>query len=204
MPVQKRVQRKTLTYAQMEGQGIWSDFKKWIKKHKILSRVGSAASSILPYTPLSFASLPVKLAAGAAKQAGYGYSGGRYPKQMAAMIPYRMSGMGKTPKAITRAQIHAIASGLGKWMKNGGISLAAAKYIYPTIKNLIPSQVKALAMGFGRMLKGGGVSLAGGKASGLYKKGMGYGSGIKLAGQGVPRYKKKRVYRKRVRPIYRI
>lgn len=258
MPQHGRVQRNTLTYAQMEGQGIFGDIWKWVKKHKIISRTLGAAGLVGKFLPIpgaSFAGTALGAVGTAAGLAGYGYSGGRhaYCPQMQQLRPMKMRGRGKI-KALTKAQVHAIASGLAHWIPSGGISLAAAKYIYPQIKNILPSQVRGLAEGLGRMLKGGGISLAGGAASGLYQKGMGYSgrggayhggrygrpkaavampaalainramglaakpvyrkkpaygvmraSGLKLAGQGGRKQvKKKRIYRARPRPIYRI
>lgn len=256
MEGQGRVQRNTLTYAQMEGQGIFGDIWKWVKKHKVISRglkIAGAVGKFLPIPGASIAGTALGLAGTASGLAGYGMPGGKYCPQMASIQPYRMRGTGKAPKAITKAQVHAIASGLAHWLPSGGISLEAAKYMYPKIKNVLPSQVKGLAEGLGRMMKGGGLSLAGGKASGLYIKGMGYsgrggyhggayggahkppmrarvmpvnlaisramgyakkpvrrkkpvyGSGLKLAGQGGRKQvKKKRVYRTRPKPVYRI
>lgn len=182
----RRVQRNTLTYAQMEGKGIWDTIKKFIKKHKIISRVLgglSLASKFVPIPGASMASLPLGIAGTASGMAGYGMHGGA------------MSG-----KGVTKAQLDAIRSGLGHWMPSGGISLASAKYLYPRVKNIMPSQVRSLASGLGRMVKSGGISLRGGKHSGMYHNGCirrlhppmmklvgsGYsGRGVKLAGQGV-------------------
>lgn len=232
MPEKHRVQRNTLTYAQMEGRGIFGDIWKWVKKHKVISGVLGAASSILPFTPLGSLALPAAIGAAGSKLAGYGkkYS---YPPQMASMQLMRMKGKGHAPKSISKAQIHSIASGFGHWLPSGGVSLKNAKAMYPKIRDLSLGQVKALAHGLGRMMKGGGVSLAGGKASGYYMKGMGYsgrgyagtpdgrkvprprmsnrarlmsaqsGRGVRLAGAGHQPYKKKRVYRRVLRPVYR-
>jgi len=217
----------------MEGQGIFGDIWKWVKKHGVISKALGAASTVLPFTPLSALALPAAVGAAGSKLAGYGYRGGRkypmYPPQMASMLPYRMKGKGKAPRSISKSQIHAMASGLGHWLPSGGVSLQSAKAMYPKIRNLTIGQVRALAHGLGRMQKGGGVSLAGGRASGLYMKGMGYsggaygrgyagtpgngrkvGRGVKLAGQGTvlagqgrQPYKKKRVYRRVLKPVYR-
>lgn len=252
MPQHGRVQRNTLTYAQMEGQGIFGDIWKWVKKHKVISRALGVAGLIGKFLPIpgaAVAGTALGAAGTVAGLAGYGYQ---------SMRPMRQRGRGKI-KALTKAQVHAIASGLAHWIPSGGISLAAAKYIYPQIKNILPSQVRGLAEGLGRMMKGGGISLAGGAASGLYQKGMGYSgrggamygsayggahrvpkamvmpakainramglvakprkkpvrrkpaygvmraSGLKLAGQGGRKQvKKKRVYRARPRPVFRL
>ncbi len=226
----RNVQRTTLTAAQMEGAGIFGDIWKWVKKHKVISRGLSAVSGILPP---GFSTV-AKYAGHAAKFGGYGH-------------PQR----GGKLKGLSKQQVHAIASGLAQWLPSGGISLAAAKYIYPKIKNVLPSQVRGLAEGLGRVLKGGGISIRGGAASGLYMKGMGFSqsggkfgppraayamppnlaiaravgvapkrkpakrakpamipyrmraSGIKLAGQGGRRVKKKRYPRKKTKIIYR-
>ena len=218
------VQRNTLTYAQMEGLGIFSDIWKWVKKHGVISKALGAASTILPFTPLGPLALPAAIGAAGSKLAGYGKY--RYPAQSVSMTPMRLRGTGHAP-SISKSQIHAIASGFGQWLPNGGVSLQNARAMYPKIRNLTISQVKALAHGLGRMMKSGGVSLSGGRVSGLYMKGMGYhsggysgsgysgtpgngqrigrkvGSGVRLAGAGRQVYKKKRIYRKVIRPVYR-
>ncbi len=207
----RRVQRNTLTYAQMEGKGLWGDFKKFVKKHKIISRTLGAAGLAAKFIPIpgaSAASLPLGVAGTAAGLAGYGQYGGA------------MSG-----KGITKAQLDAIRSGLSHWMPSGGVSMAAAKYLYPRIKNILPSQVRSLAAGLGRLVKSGGISLRGGKHSGMYHKGcikrlhprmkpavmprmygQGYsGRGVKLAGQGrkpVRRRRKPGMHPVGYRPAY--
>ncbi len=235
-----------MNYAQMEGKGIFGDIWKWVKKNKVISRglkVAGMAGRFLPIPGAAIAGTAAGLAGTAAGLAGYGMRGSKYCPQSVSIQPARQRGRGiKSAKAMTKSQVHAIASGLAHWLPSGGISLAAAKYIYPKIKNILPSQVRGLADGLGRMMKGGGISLSGGAASGLYQKGMGYGSGInggayhkrpmcpkpalygrgkykvpmcpkpayhgsglKLAGQGGRKQvKKKRVYRVKPRPVFRI
>lgn len=187
-----RVQRNTLTYAQMEGKGIWGDIKKFVKKYKVASRVLGAAGVISKFIPIpgaSAASLPLGIAGTAVGMAGYG----------------SMSG-----KGITKSQLDAIRSGLARWLPGGGISLAAAKYLYPQIKNILPSQIRSLVSGLGRLVKSGGISLRGGGCSGMYHKGCirklhppmktlsgsGYsGRGVRLAGEGRRQGQKKKMVR---------
>ena len=200
-----RAQRNTLTYAQMyggmshagmmEGKGIFSKIgkffkkafkkvKKFVKKRKVISRLTGLAAPIVGALPIPGA----RVASGAlgitsflAKQKGFG-------------LPAKI-------KSISRTQVEAILRGLGSLTSTGGLSLAAAKYLFPKIKNLTATQMKALAAFRGRHMKGGGISLAGGGASGLPMSGMGFsgqgvslaggrralrrGAGIKLAGQGL-------------------
>lgn len=153
----RRVQRNTITYAQMEGMGLWDDIKKFVKKYKVVSRVLGAAGLAAKFVPIpgaAAASMPLSIAGTAAGLAGYGMHGGA------------MSG-----KGITKSQLDAIRSGLAMWSPSGGISMAAAKYMHPKIKNILPAQVRSLAAGLGRMVKSGGLSLRGGKHSGMYSKG---------------------------------
>lgn len=179
----RRVQRNTLTYAQMEGSGIWDSIKKFVKKHHIISKALGAAGVIAKFVPLPGASV-----AGSA----LGFAG-----TAAGLAGYGMSG-----KGISSTQMKAIKMGLARFQPSGGISLMAAKYMYPKIKNISPNQVRSLASGFARMVKSGGLSLKGGKHSGMYHKGCmkamkpmyrkpmagsgysgrGYGAGVNLAG----------------------
>ncbi len=155
-----RAQRPTLTYSQMygsgyqEGMGIWSKFKKFVrgaakktnkflKKSKIISKVGSVVGPIIG-TKYPGAGDVISGAAKFAGQHGYGIviAGGAYN--------------GKC-KNISAAQCRAIMGGYGHWLPTGGVSLAGAGN---GMKNISAAQVKALAAYRGRMLKGGGISLA--------------------------------------------
>ncbi len=168
MPKQ-RAQRKTLTDSQMygrgmqEGAGILQKIKKWLKKTKVISRISSIAApllSVIPVPGARGAAIGLALAGQLAKQKGFGRI-----------------------KSITCRQVEALKMGLGCPLTGGGISLAAAKRIFPSIKNITVAQIRALAALRGRHMKGGGISLAGGRATGL--RGMGIiGGGVKLAGQG--------------------
>lgn len=180
----RRVQRNTLTYAQMEGMGIWGKIKSFFKKPSNILKAVGLASKFIPIPGARIASLPIGLAGTALGFAGHGMHGGA------------MSG-----KGITKSQINAIRMGLAHYLPSGGVSLAMAKRLYPKIKNILPSQIRSLAAGLGRMLRSGGVSLKGGAHSGLYNSGSlkamkcpmyargyagrGYsGGGVRLAGQG--------------------
>lgn len=195
-----RVQRNTITQAQMEGMGIWSSIKKFVKKYHIASRVLGAAGLIAKFVPLPGASV-VGTALGAAGT-------------VAGLAGYGHKSQGMSGKGLTKTQMKAIRQGLGSFLPSGGISLSSAKYLYPSIKNVLPSQVRSIASGFGRLLKSGGISLRGGAMSGNYKKdclyqmhcparknrvmGAGYsGRGVKLAGQGTSLAGTGRVYTQR-------
>lgn len=223
MPNQYRVQRPTLTYAQMdgaghqEGMGIWGDFSKWIKgaskktkkflkKTKLVSRLGTIAAPIAGALGQPGVSAAIAVGSKFAKQHGYGpqYRMGKPPRY----------GSGKL-KNITPAQMKCLQMGYGHKLKTGGVSLASARLMYPQVKNITSGQVKALSQGRGRYMKGGGVSLPGGSGySGMGAYGGRYGGryagrsanvgqGIKLAGQGVQRYKKKRIYRRKPQMVHR-
>jgi len=189
----------------MEGRGIWDSIKKFVKKYHIASRVLGAAGLAAKFIPIpgaAAASLPLSIAGTAAGIAGYGH----------------MKGSGMSGKGLTKTQMKAIRQGLGHFLPSGGISLAAAKYLYPTIKNILPSQVRSLSSGLGRLLKSGGISLRGGAYGGNYKHGMlsalhcparkyktmsakGYsGRGVKLAGQGSVLAGGGRIYTQRRKP----
>ncbi len=185
----QRAQRPTLTYSQMygrgdaagimEGRGIFSKLGKLIKRgvkglggiikrEKLISKGLSLAGTTvgaIPGIPSKAASIGLKLAAEIAKQKGFGL-----PKKV---------------KALSRNQIESILRGFARQLSGGGVSLAAAKFLFPRIKNITPTQMRALAAFRGRLMAGGGVSLAGGRASHKPMSGMGFsGMGVKLAGQG--------------------
>ena len=126
----------------------------------------------------------------------------------AASKAAKMAGYGRPArkcKSITAQQVEALRLGHGRMLKGGGISLALARKFAPLIKNISPAQVAALRNFFGRRMKGGGISLGGGGPSGFYSvtktapnitgRGTslpgGVGGGLKLAGEGRKRRKKK-------------
>ena len=141
---------------EQEGVGIFQDIGSWLKgaakstnkflkKTKVLSRVGSAVAPLLALHPATAAaSGPVGSAAKFLKQRGYG----------------------KPPKAITAQQMRCIREGYGRELKSGAVSLVRAKRRYPKIKNVTPKQMEYVRAGMGRRQRGGGLSLAGGAASG--------------------------------------
>ena len=178
-----------LRRGEQEGRGIFKTIgkwlksgNKWLKKTKVISKAGPVIGSLVGKV-YPQAGQVITGASKFAKQHGYG--------------PPRRC------KSITRAQVEAMRQGHGRVLKGGGISLASARrLISPVIKNITPAQVRALRSYFGRWLKGGGISLSGGGPSGYYAvtstapdlKGHGTtlpGGGIKLAGQGKRKRKRK-------------
>ncbi len=221
-----RAQRNTLTFSQMyggmthagmmEGKGIFSKLGKLIvrgakklgkiiKKEKLLSKglaLAGTAVGAIPGVPSKAAGLGLKIAAEVAKQRGFG--------------------LHTKVKSLSRNQIESILRGLATRLTSGGISMAAAKILFPKIKNITPMQMKALAMFRGRHMKGGGISLSGGRATGM--TGMGFsgmgmnggrigrprtgrprkgivlaGQGLRLAGAGELLHVRKNIVRRRPR-----
>lgn len=194
MQKRPRAQRNTLTYAQMyggmshagmmEGKGIFDKLVKKIKKgirkvgklikgKKVISRGLSLASLLAGKVPGArgkAGALGLSIASQIAKQKGFGRNGN---------LPSRV-------KSMSRNQVEAILRGLASQLGSGGVSLAAAKALFPRIKNISAAQMAALRAFRGRHMRGGGVSLSGGRETRLPMSGMGFsGMGIKLAGQGL-------------------
>jgi len=165
-------------YSMMEGKGIFSSIKKFLKKHKVLSRAAKVGSILSGASGNPIFGSALGAASYGLSQAGYGSI---------------------SKKPISKAQVTSILNGLAKPLRSGGVSLVAAKKLFPSIKNIMPSQMRALSLGYGRMMKGGNISLCGGKSSGYWcgdlRKSMEKccsqnkcykGSGLSLPGQ-IPR-----------------
>ncbi len=216
-----KVQRPGLTYAQMEGAGIWKDFTKWVKgaakktdktlkKTKAISRVGGLVGPLIG---------AVRPGAGAvitsaAKYVGqHGYGG--------TLAGGRMRPVKRNVKNLSPAQVRCMQMGYGAQMGSGGVSLAMARKMgYPKVKNITAAQVKQLKMGLGKYLPSGAISLKGGaygaglsdavphaKRYPMKRKPKQYhGEGVFLAGQrgsGRRKVLKKRLYRRPVSAVLR-
>ncbi len=186
----QRAQRKTLTYSQlegrgdaagvMEGRGIFKKLGKLIKKG--VRKIGKFLKKKKVLSKgLKIGSAVLGILPGVPlKATSLGLSvASRLAAQKGFGVPAKV-------KSLSRNQVEALLRGLGTLMSSGGVSLASARSLFPTIKNITATQMKALAAFRGRHMSGGGVSLAGGRATGLSMSGMGFsGMGVKLAGQGV-------------------
>ncbi len=182
--------KEQLRRGHQEGAGLWKTIgkwlksgNKWLKKSKVISKAGPVVGKLVG-TVYPGAGKVISSASKFAKQHGYG--------------PARKC------KSISSAQVEAMKGGYAYWLPSGGISLAPARrHLNPHLKNISVSQVNALRNRWGRHMKGGGISLSGGGPSGYYAvtrtapniTGRGValpgGGGIKLAGQGKKRRKKR-------------
>lgn len=147
----------------MEGLGVFKDIAKWLNKAAKDTKIISRAGPIVgDLVGLAFPQAG-KVISSASKFAGkHGYG-------------YDLSGRGKV-KSISAAQLQALKNGHGKLLKSGSISLSAAKN--KNIKNITAAQWKAVQQMRGRKMKGGGINFPA-------------GGGIKLAGEGKKKRRKK-------------
>lgn len=161
------------------------------KKSKVISKAGPVIGDLVGKIYPTAGKI-IGDASKLAKQAGYGIT----------------PAGGRAVKSVTATQQKALMQGYGKLLKTGGISLVAAKKLYPQIKNITPSQARAIRELRARHMKGGGYRFAKGLSS-QPSSGHQYinvGKGIKLAGQGVTvgagsAYKKKRRIRRKPAPM---
>lgn len=201
---------------------------KYLKKTNLLSNVGSVVGPMIGVVHPGAGNI-VSKGAKFAKQAGYGKPKGyRVPAALsAAQIKCLRMGHGRylqsggvslamsrrmgypRVKNVSPAQMKALNMGMGRMLKSGGVSLrggppsgyykrgmAPRVLAKPRYKGGAYGGAYGGAHGYGGAHYGGAAVYGAGSA-------LPGGAGVKLAGQGVRTYRKKRIHRPKAPMVYR-